>query len=221
MPVVGHPRRRYLIGVLSDTHVGEALPALPAGVCEALAGVDLIIHAGDVTVSAVLDQLRAVAPVVAVEGNHDRRAGLELPRAQVVSVGGARIGVTHGDRGRIAEASAAAAGIVVGRPVMAGVPRALVRRFTDVDCIVFGHFHVPFLGRAGRTTVFSPGAVYVVDADPLVAVRGVKGRAYRRYRAGLPESARIPQVGILDILDGVVIPRFVPVPGALRDAIEG
>jgi len=218
MPAAGNQRRHYRVGVLADTHVGEALPGLPAGVYEVLDGVDLIIHAGDVSVPGVLDELGALAPVVAVEGNHDRRAGLELPDARVVAIGGARIGVTHGDRGRIAEAASAAAGIIVGRPVMAGVPRALARRFTDVDCIVFGHFHVPYLGRAGTTTVFSPGAVYVVDADPLVASRGIKSTAYRRYRAGLPDSARVPHVGILEITDGIVVPRFVPVPGALRGA---
>ena len=218
MLAAGHRRRHFLVGVVSDTHVGEALPALPAGVAVALAGVDLIIHAGDVTTQAVLDELGALAPVVAVAGNHDRQARLELPDARMVRIGGVRIGVTHGDRGRVAEAASAAAGIIAGRPVMAGVARAMARRFTDADCVVFGHFHVPFLGRVGATTVFSPGAVYVVDSDPLLAVHGIKGRAYRRYRAGLPDSARIPLVGILEIADGVVIPRFVPVPGALRGA---
>jgi uncharacterized protein len=210
-------RRRYRVGVVADTHVGDALPALPEGVVRALEGVDLIVHAGDVTIAAVLGQLERIAPVVAVQGNHDRRADLELPAARIVRIGGARIGVTHGDRGPLAEAGWGLAGIVAGRPVLAGVPRTLASRFVDVDCVVFGHFHVPFVGRTGEVTVFSPGSVYVVDADPAAGTpRGVKGRAYRRYRRGLPVEARRPQVGVLEIVDGIVVPRFVPIDGPLR-----
>jgi putative phosphoesterase len=209
-------RGRFRVGVLTDTHVGDALPTLPGGVLRAFADVDLIIHAGDVTIAAVLDQLGACAPVVAVQGNHDRKAGLELPTERVVRIGGVRIGVTHGERSLPVEVASALVGIAAGRPVLAGVPRALTRRFTDVDCVVFGHFHVPYLGRVGATTVFSPGAVYVVESDPHAASRGIKGRAYRRFRSGLPPSARIPHVGILDIDRGVIVPRFVPLGSGLR-----
>src|SRR5271169_1835087 len=115
----GASQRTYRVGVVSDTHVGDALPALPAGIPPALAGVDLILHAGDVTTRAALDQLAAIAPVVAVQGNHDRKAGLELPAQAVVTIGGVRIGLTHGLRGRFPETAAVLAGIARGRPVMA------------------------------------------------------------------------------------------------------
>jgi len=214
--MTGEAHRTYRIGVVSDTHVGDALAALPGDVVCALAGVDVIVHAGDVTTTTVLDQLREIAPVVAVQGNHDRAAGLVLPTEAVVTIGGARIGVTHGLRGRVPETAGILAGIVRGRPVMAGLARTLVARFADVDCVVFGHFHVPYLGQVGTTTVFSPGAVYVAEADPFMQYRGAKGRAFRRFRAGLPEAAHVPHVGILDITDGVVAPRFVPLNGGLR-----
>jgi putative phosphoesterase len=55
------------IGVLSDTH-GH----LPAEVVLAFAGVDLILHAGDLDTPEVLARLRQIAPVVAVRGNMDR-----------------------------------------------------------------------------------------------------------------------------------------------------
>ena len=68
-----------LIGLLSDTHVRtpgfnaglSSLTAdeLPAAVCEALQGVDLILHAGDIYTLPVLDELEAVAPVLAAEGD--------------------------------------------------------------------------------------------------------------------------------------------------------
>lgn len=214
--MTGAASRTFRVGVVTDTHVGDALPALPAGIAPALAGVDLILHAGDVTTAAVLDQLGEIAPVVAVQGNHDRHAGLDLPRRAVVVIGGVRIGVTHGQRGRLPDTAATVAGIACGRPVMGGLARALASRFADVECVVFGHFHVPYLAYVGTTAVFSPGAVYVVEADPFLRYGGLKGGAFRRFRAGLPAAARVPHVGILEIADGVISPRFVPVAGHLR-----
>ena len=75
-----------LIGVISDTH-----GTLPRWVEEAFAGVDLIIHAGDVGRSAVLDELGCIAPVVAVRGNMDsnstsRRCPTIAPRTRGVRV---------------------------------------------------------------------------------------------------------------------------------------
>jgi uncharacterized protein len=55
-----------IVGVISDTH-GLLRPNVP----EHLAGVDLIVHAGDVGSLAVLDALREIAPTVAVRGNVD------------------------------------------------------------------------------------------------------------------------------------------------------
>ena len=55
------------IGVISDTH-GLLRPEAVA----ALAGVDLILHAGDVGSEQVLEALREIAPVTAVRGNNDK-----------------------------------------------------------------------------------------------------------------------------------------------------
>ena len=63
------------IGVVADSHVGECLASLPPEVGERLAGVDLILHAGDITDVSVLRHLGDIAPVVAVQGDHDREAG--------------------------------------------------------------------------------------------------------------------------------------------------
>ena len=59
-----------LVGILSDTHVPEA-PELFPEILEALEGVDLIFHAGDLVIARVLDELEQIAPVYAAEGNHD------------------------------------------------------------------------------------------------------------------------------------------------------
>jgi uncharacterized protein len=80
-----------VLGVISDTHGLLREEAL-----EALAGCGLIIHAGDVGKPEILDQLRAVAPVIAVRGNVDTGVwASQLPCAAVVEAGPARIYVLH------------------------------------------------------------------------------------------------------------------------------
>jgi putative phosphoesterase len=79
------------IGVISDTHGLLRPEAL-----RALAGADLIVHAGDVGGPEVLEALRAVAPVVAVRGNNDRGPwAIALAATEVVETGGRSVYVLH------------------------------------------------------------------------------------------------------------------------------
>ena len=79
------------VGVISDTH-GLLRPEALA----ALAGSELIIHAGDVGGPEVLEELGRVAPVVAVRGNNDRGAWAEsLAEYEAVEVNGAFVYVLH------------------------------------------------------------------------------------------------------------------------------
>ena len=79
------------VGLISDTH-GLLRP-------EALAflrGSDFIIHAGDIGDPAILEALRAIAPVTAVRGNNDKGAWAKaLPETNVLKVGSVRIHVIH------------------------------------------------------------------------------------------------------------------------------
>src|SRR5437667_12957 len=59
------------IGVVADTHCPEFTDRLPDRVFEVLAGVDLILHAGDVNGQTTLEELARIAPVEAVQGDHD------------------------------------------------------------------------------------------------------------------------------------------------------
>jgi putative phosphoesterase len=58
------------VGLLSDTHIPVA-PLLYPEIKDALRGVDVILHAGDIVLSRVLDELEEIAPVYAAQGNHD------------------------------------------------------------------------------------------------------------------------------------------------------
>jgi len=80
-----------LIGVISDTHGLLRPEAL-----QAFTGVQLILHAGDIGAPAVVDRLRALAPVTAVRGNCDYEAWAEqYPQLQLVTVAGVSILMLH------------------------------------------------------------------------------------------------------------------------------
>lgn len=95
------------IGLISDTHIPVAAKHLWPQVYEAFRGVDLIMHGGDLMVTAVLDWLEEIAPVLAVEGNGDytgfersvRPTDPRLSEAKVLSLnvedGPLRIGLVH------------------------------------------------------------------------------------------------------------------------------
>lgn len=128
------------IGVVSDTHVPDRQKAIPEAILQGLRGVDLIIHAGDLTSLAVLDVLGRIAPVRAVSGNMDPAEVRErLEKTAVIQVAGRTIGVMHGQ----------------GSP---GDTEALARQsFPEADVVVFGHTHRSFLEYRGHALIFNPG----------------------------------------------------------------
>lgn len=188
--------------MVADTHVGEVLPELPASVPTALAGCDLILHAGDITCLSVLDQLGEIAPVVAVQGDHDRLAGIDLPRERIVTVRGRRIGLVHGRRSRAIEMPAAGMSLARRRAVLLGLHRHMRRRLGPVDLIVHGHLHMPVDTQVRGTRVFSPGAVYIPEERDAGERTGVKGRAYLRFRETMTDDDRASAVGVVEVGPG-------------------
>lgn len=127
--------RAHVIGLIADTH-GLVRPE----VARVLAGVELILHAGDVGGRAVLAALAAVAPVEAVYGNVDDPHDPALAAERALDVGGLTIHVSHGHE--------------VGRPS----PERLLARYRG-DVLVYGHTHRALIIRAGDgRVVVNPGA---------------------------------------------------------------
>lgn len=182
----------------------------------ALEGCDLILHAGDLSVPAVLDVLSGIAPVVAVRGDHDRLEGLALPDTAVVAVGGHRIGLTHGRRMWAVDASVITASLAARRNLRyrAGLARALLRRVGPVDAVVYGHWHEPVTAWSGPTLLYSPGAVcpwgsLAGGRAPGSGVTGVADRAVRRFRTQLGPEAMRPSVGVLEVGSGGIRPTTI------------
>jgi uncharacterized protein len=124
------------LGLISDTH-GMLRP----DVFHRFAGVDRILHAGDIGPATLLVELEAIAPVTAVWGNTDgfdvRERVEGVARIEVV---GRRIVVLHGHQ--------------LGAPTPDGLRSAV----PDADVIVYGHTHRPLEERDHDVLVVNPGA---------------------------------------------------------------
>ncbi|MDQ3741429.1 MAG: metallophosphatase family protein [Actinomycetota bacterium] len=127
------------IAIVSDTHMPRGRRRLPV---EHLRGADLILHAGDLSTVAVLEELEAIGPpVAAVIGNVDEPALAErLPEERTVEAEGARIAVVH-DAG----------------PSKGRLERMRLR-FPDADAVVFGHSHIPLHEERDGFQIFNPGS---------------------------------------------------------------
>lgn len=127
------------IGVLSDTH-GYSLEDIPQKVIDSLSKVDLIIHAGDFTAMEVLNALKKLGEVKAVQGNMDSmEIRSKLPTKEIIEVGGKRIGITHGSGGPW------------------GIEQRVRKMFDEVDVIVYGHSHESQNKVINGILFFNPG----------------------------------------------------------------
>ena len=124
----------HVIGLISDTH-----GLLRAEVHQALAGVELILHAGDVGGDEILDELALIAPILAVYGNTDATIDPRLQASIELTIAGVSIHVSHGHE--------------LGSPT----PAKLLERYA-ADVIVYGHTHQQLIARAGGRLVVNPGA---------------------------------------------------------------
>lgn len=145
------------IGLISDTHMPARCAALPPTVFAVLRGVDVVVHAGDVGELWVLDQLSAIAPVVAVHGNDESAdAQRELPYQQLVIAGGTRILLTHGhnpDRVREMESRKDDR----WPPKLAR--RAAIGTQAGARVVVFGHTHIPMAVEHDGVLLINSGAI--------------------------------------------------------------
>jgi uncharacterized protein len=159
------------IGVVSDTH-----GYLDPQVLEAFAGVDHIIHAGDVMDAGVLEALAAVAPVTAVSGNMDDGKLGKLPREVAGKVGGVRFIVGHKRKRLLKRLSQ---GKIEG-----------IGKHDLPELVICGHDHLPAVEWVDGTLFLDPGsasAPHYEDDDPTVAI-------VESGRAGLDVSfVRIPR----------------------------
>lgn len=142
------------IVVVSDTHMPRMAKRLPETLTKELRGADFILHAGDWTDPEVAQQLEKYAPVDGVTGNNDghdiwRKFGWQ----KTLTFGEVKIGIVHGH----------------GEGGRMGTEERAIAAFKDedVDCIVYGHSHIPVLREIGGVLVFNPGSPTDKRKQPL------------------------------------------------------
>jgi putative phosphoesterase len=183
------------IGVVSDTH-GFFDPALR----QLLAGVDEILHAGDVDSQDVLDDLTEIAPVEAVRGNVDP-ADLNLPLSLTSRFESIQVEMRHILPVPQSELVAWSDGASVGKVRPRRFEGFLKNFDKETRVVIFGHSHEPCLITIGQTLFFNPGAAGkkrfslprccgLLEISP----RGIRGtiRALEGEDKSLPEEVRLP-----------------------------
>jgi putative phosphoesterase len=131
-----------LIAIISDTHLPRGERHLPPECVRHLRDAELILHAGDISTEAILDELSGLGPpLLAVHGNVDERAlARRLPAELELELDGVRLAMTHD------------AGPAAGRLAR------LRKRFPHAEAVVFGHSHIPLLHSEAGFQIFNPGS---------------------------------------------------------------
>ncbi|MYC31232.1 MAG: metallophosphoesterase family protein [Chloroflexi bacterium] len=149
-----------LVGLISDTHSAGSGTDLPDVVMEALQGVDLILHCGDLECLGVLDYLETVAPVLAVRGYEDpNETGERLaPATRVVAVEDVRIGMVHDIQWPTPRIPTTPDGTGLAFPP--GKSSDIVaRKFGEpVDVVLFGDTHEELVCWHDGTLFINPGS---------------------------------------------------------------
>ena len=181
------------VGLLSDTHIPYRMKRLPPGVLDAFAGVDLILHAGDVDQPAALDPLRELAPVFAVRGNVHvfdlSSGGASLPATVGLCLAGRSVVVTHGYLRGLTSLWHKGRDVLLrlvnrseNARFNARVAQRLMASHPGVDIIVFGHTHRPLARWIDDTLLVNPGAVCPTLREVPTVARMTLERADVRVR---------------------------------------
>ena len=165
------------IGVLADTHVPDRVGDLHPDIIPTFQQhkVDLIIHAGDISIPAVVEKLESVAPVEAVQGNRDWWRMKALPASKIITIKEVKLLITHGHGHFFSYLWDKIPYWMLGYRFERFV-RKFSRLHQDFDIVIFGHSHRPENRWVDGRLYFNPGSAY----DPL------------RNRSG-------PSIGVIEI----------------------
>lgn len=171
------------IGLIGDTHVPTLSPVLSTRIETAFGGLDIILHVGDICELYVLKEFQEKYTLtMAVAGESDSNDVRHyVDEQRIVSFGQRRIGMIHGH-----QFEAQHSGLFDSlrrwlkvKPSAAAFETFLLSRFADeqVDAIVFGHTHLPYVRMHGNILLFNPGAAVAIPGHrPSVGILDVGTR---------------------------------------------
>lgn len=131
-----------IVGLISDTHIPVRAKSVPKKVFEVFDRADFIVHAGDLVVMSVIDELEYLAPVLAVCGNMDGpEIRGKLPKINSIKIFDWKIGVTHDPRA------------LFGMKKMREIASQ-----NAFNALVYGHTHVSSIKWQESTLFINPGS---------------------------------------------------------------
>jgi putative phosphoesterase len=156
----------FIIGVVSDSHIPDRVKGLHPFLLSELKShkVHLILHAGDISIKRILEELAAVAPVWAVAGNRDWLQSRELPQTLALEIFGLRVILTHGHMGMRTYWLDKWENTLHGYKFERYLKR-FEAAFTEARVIVFGHSHHIENRWIDKKLYFNPGSVSQGDAS--------------------------------------------------------
>lgn len=152
---------RIRIGVIADTHIPDRVGALHPKILPTFKeqGVELIIHAGDISSPDVIRQLEQVAPVQAVMGNRDWWRFKELPAMKEITIKDVKILITHGHGHFFSYVWDKFPYWILGYKF-----ERFFKKFSKLnqnfDIVIFGHSHRPENRWVEGRLYFNPGSSY-------------------------------------------------------------
>ena len=153
------------LGLISDTHIPSMGKEPPAQVARAFAGVDLILHAGDVYIASCIEWLERIAPVraTALRARSLREGAPRVSEPQVVKAEGHTIGLIH-ELQLTALADDLLPGAIAKRfPRGESIPMELGTIFSQsVDIVVFGYTHEAMVETHQGVLMVNPGSPTMV-----------------------------------------------------------
>jgi putative phosphoesterase len=140
-----------MIYVISDTHVPERMAKLPQKFLDQITPHDIILHAGDFVNWETFKELESRATIYAVCGNMDHPKIKDLlDKKKLIDLQGKRIGSLRSLQ----------VGIYHGSGAPFGLAERIYREFEEKpDVIIFGHSHLPYNKKKGKTLLFNPGSL--------------------------------------------------------------
>lgn len=181
-------KENFRIGVIADTHVPDRRKQLHTKIPSILGErkVDLIVHTGDITIPTVLEDLRLLAPVLAVKGNRDFWKLKDLPSELTITINGKNIFICHGHGKMVSYLWSKVPYLIFGYKF-----ERFFKNFPKIedkiDVVLYGHSHKQEMKWVDGRLFFNPGSA----SDP-----------------GIDKSG--PSIGILEIsLNGEIIPNII------------
>jgi len=141
-----------LIGLISDTHIARSEERLPPQIKTAFSGVDLILHAGDIWIPSVLEELDAIAPVKAAWGDDDLENDLgndpRMTKEKVHELNGTTLWLMH---------EKPAYGLIVPRENRLTFNNS-EKNWKIPHVVIYGHTHQPGIEHHKGVLIVNPGS---------------------------------------------------------------